>query len=280
MPKKGIYKTIQFPVTFKGIGVHSGIKTSVDLLPSDKGISFMKKGNDDITVCASIDNVMSTVHGTTIGNGKTSFGMIEHLLGTLLGFDIDGVTIVLEKGDEIPILDGSAIQIVEKLKKIMIVEKNIAQKNKELIIKRPFSFNFGKSFFAVYPSPKLVISYLISYEDYPELTQMQTLDVTLESFIKEIAPARTYAFLEWVEPLRKQGLIKGGSLENSLVYSKEGILNKTPLRFKDEFVRHKILDFLGDLSLLGRKIIGHFVVLCGGHTSHIAFLKQLKEEYK
>jgi len=282
---KRIYRTIQNSVTLNGIGVHSGIKTRVKLLPSDEGISFIKKENDATKIIASIDNVVNTVHGTTIGNGTVSFGMVEHLLGALLGFEIDGMTIVFEKGDELPILDGSALPIVEKFRNIKIIEKKVVKRDNEVIIDKPFLFNFGKSHLALYPSPKLVISYFINYENYPELTQMKTVEVTQEHFVKEIAPARTYAFHEWVEPLRKQGLIKGGSLENSLVYSKKGLLNKTPLRFKDEFVRHKILDFIGDLLLLEKRVVGHFVILCGGHTAHIAFLKQLKkiidrEEYE
>lgn len=264
------------PITFDGVGVHSGLKTRVELLPSDKGFSFMKKGADDTKVEASVDNVLSTFHGTTIGNEKTSFGMVEHLLGTLLGLELDGATVVLEKGNEVPILDGSALPIVKKLNKVGTTESNIKGEESKLFMKKPFTFNFRNSFLGVYPSHKLVISYFISYENYPELTQMRTVEITPEKFTREIAPARTFAFLEWVEPLKEQGLIKGGSLENSLVYSRKGLLNKTSLRFTDEFVRHKILDFLGDLSLLQRRVSGHFIIICGGHTAHIAFLKALK----
>ncbi len=270
------YKTIKSPVTFDGIGVHSGEKSRIELIPSTDGVIFMKRGEEQTKVIASVDNVVSTEHGTTIGNGEVSFRMVEHVLAALTGFDIDGVTIVVDNGDEIPILDGSALLIAEKLKDIAFVEGGNANKKPLVIIENPFVTNVGKSFLGVYPSPKLVISYFISYDKYPELTQMKTVLVTPEVFIKEIAPARTYAFAEWVEPLRKRGLIKGGNLDNSVVYSKDGILNRTPLRFDDEFVRHKILDFLGDLSLLGSKIIGHFVVVCGGHSSHITFLKQLE----
>ena len=274
--RKKSYKTIKSPVTFDGIGVHSGEKSRIELIPSTDGVIFMKRGEEQTKVIASVDNVVSTEHGTTIGNDKVSFRMVEHVLAALTGFDIDGVTIVVDNGNEIPILDGSALLIAEKLKDITFVEEKNTNKKPLVIIENPFVANVGKSFLGVYPSPKLVISYFISYDKYPELTQMKTVLVTPEGFVKEIAPARTYAFDEWVEPLRKRGLIKGGNLDNSVVYSKDGILNRTPLRFEDEFVRHKILDFLGDLSLLGSKVIGHFVVVCGGHSSHITFLKQLE----
>jgi UDP-3-O-[3-hydroxymyristoyl] N-acetylglucosamine deacetylase len=271
------YKTIKLPVTFDGIGVHSGEKARVELIPSTDGVIFMKRGEEQTKVIASVDNVVSTEHGTTIGNGEISYRMVEHVLAVLNGFDIDGMTIVVDNGDEIPILDGSALLIAEKLKdKLLEVEKKTDNKKHLVIIENPFVTNVGKSFIGVYPSTKLVISYFINYDKYPELTQMKTVVITPEVFIKEIAPARTYAFAEWVEPLRKKGLIKGGNLDNSVVYSKDGILNRKPLRFEDEFVRHKILDFLGDLSLLDSKVIGHFVVVCGGHSSHITFLKQLK----
>lgn len=271
-------RTIKTPITFDGIGVHSGIKTRIELLPSNDGISFVMKESGSEKVIASIDNVLSTVHGTSIGNSKSSFGMVEHLLGTLFAFQIDGVTVVLEMGYEIPIFDGSALPIVDKLKRIKIVEVESGYKKREIKIIKPFSFNYKKSFLAVYPSKTFIISYFISYENYNELTQMKTLEITPETFSKEIAPARTYAFLEWIEPLRERGLIKGGSLNNSLVYSHEGLLNNCSLRFPDEFVRHKILDFLGDLSLMERRIIGHFIIVCGGHTAHIEFLKKLKTE--
>lgn len=275
--KKSLNRTIQSPVIFDGVGVHSGIKTRIEIIPSAQGINFMKKGDEKTRVAALVNNVVNTLQGTTIGNGRISFSMVEHLLGTLFALGINDVTVMLDGGNEVPIFDGSALPIVNKIIEAGFIEKTDKSKETTCFIKEPSSINLKKSILALYPSRKLVISYFINYSNYPELTQMKTIEVSEENFVKEIAPARTYAFLEWIESLKKQGLIKGGNLENALVYSKDGLLNNTPLRFKDEFVRHKILDFIGDLSLLGRRVIGHFVILCGGHTSHIAFLKELKK---
>ncbi len=275
---KRIHRTIQQPITFEGIGVHSGAMTKVTLRPSADGIYFRKRGeNAGVCVAASLDNVTDTVHGTTLGSSNVSFAVVEHLLAALYSLEIDGVEVILE-GDELPIMDGSALPFVKILDGIRIVEEQPERVHDDIVIKYPLNYEHKGSFLAVFPSPEFTISYFISYKDYPELTQMKTMVMSPEYFVREIAPARTFAFLEWVEPLQKQGLIKGGSLENSLVYSKNGFLNPSSLRFADELVRHKILDFLGDISLLKRRVIGHFVILCGGHTAHIDFFKKLKKE--
>lgn len=247
------------------------------LNPSDEGIVFCKGDCKSPAVSATIANVLDTVHGTSIGSGEASFRMVEHLLGTLYAHGIDGVRIVVERGDELPILDGSALPIVQALRETDTVRREAVAPSTALVVDEPFHYTHKGSILAVYPATRLGISYFISYRQYPELTQQKTVAVDPAGFDAEIAPARTYAFLEWIEPLQKQGLIKGGSLENSLVYGKDGFINPGPLRFNDELVRHKILDFLGDLSLFGQRITGHFVIICGGHTSHVAFLNALKQ---
>jgi UDP-3-O-[3-hydroxymyristoyl] N-acetylglucosamine deacetylase len=271
------YTTIQQSVTFRGVGVHTGVETLVTLNPWDAGIVFTKRDRKDVIIPASIESVLNTVHGTSLGNSEISIGMVEHLLATLFAYGINGAKIVVENGSEMPILDGSALPLVEMLRGTKIVNRERIEPPDCMVVKKPFLFTHKESFLAVYPAPELTITYFISYAKYPELTQVRSIVITSKSFEKEIAAARTYAFLEWIEPLRAQGLIKGGNLENSLVYSSDGFLNAS-LRFPDEPVRHKILDFIGDLSLFGKKIIGHFVVLCGGHTAHIAFLKALARQ--
>jgi UDP-3-O-[3-hydroxymyristoyl] N-acetylglucosamine deacetylase len=274
---RGSYRTLKSPVSFRGVGVHTGTDTVVTINPFDHGISFSRNGCESTLIEASIDNVLDTVHGTSIGNGQISFRMVEHLLATLFANEIDGAHIIVENGDEIPILDGSALPLVQMLKGTEIIRREGLKVSDVLTVREPFHFTQRESFLGVFPAPQCTITYFISYQEYPELTQLKTVVVDPRFFEEEIAPARTYAFLEWIEPLQKQGLIKGGSLENSLVYSKDGFLNPGPLRFQDELVRHKILDFLGDLSLFGKRIQGHFIVVCGGHTAHIAFLRALRQ---
>jgi UDP-3-O-acyl N-acetylglucosamine deacetylase len=276
--RKRPFRTIKRSVTFRGVGVHTGIDTAVTLHPSEGRTVFSKKGKETILIGASIDNVLDTVHGTSIGNGAVTFRMVEHLLGALYAQQIDGVHVVVENGDEIPILDGSALPVVQSLKKAGTMQRDGIEATEDVRIEAPFQVSVGGSFLGVYPASQCAVTYFISYQEYPELTQLKTVIVEPRVFEKEIAPARTFAFMEWVEPLQKKGLIKGGSLENSLVYSKEGFLNPGPLRFEDELVRHKILDFLGDLALLEKRIQGHFIIVCGGHTAHIAFLNGLKRE--
>lgn len=272
-----MYRTISSPIVLEGIGIHSGIQAKIELLPSENGIWFMKKGREESCTSASIENVINTTHGISIGNGEDSYSMVEHLLASLFALNVDGISVVVEEGDELPIFDGSARTIAEKLKSKGFEEIDTNQRKDDIHITTPFTCTIDGSFLSVYPSDKLVVSYFISYEKYPEVTQAETLAITPEIFLTEIAPARTFAFLEWVKPLQERGLIKGGNLDNSLVYSEDGLLNTTPLRYETEFVRHKILDFLGDFSLLGRRIIGHFVIICGGHTSHIEFAKKLRD---
>lgn len=271
------YRTVQDCVTFRGVGVHTGTETTVTIHPSDHGITLSKSDHKGISVNASIENVLDTVHGTSIGNGQIRFQMVEHLLATLYAMEIDGAHIIVENGDELPIMDGSALPLVQVLKRTKVINREGIEPTGSVVVRTPFHMSEGNSYLAVYPAPECTISYFINYKDYPELTQLRTAEVGPSIFETEIAPARTYAFFEWIEPLKRQGLIKGGSLENSLVYSKDGFMNPGPLRFRDELVRHKILDFIGDLSLYGSRIQGHFMIICGGHTAHISFLKALKE---
>jgi UDP-3-O-[3-hydroxymyristoyl] N-acetylglucosamine deacetylase len=175
----------------------------------------------------------------------------------------------------VPIMDGSSAPFIYLINEAGV--KRLAAPRKYLKVRQPISLARGDKRIAIYPSDHFKVTYSIAF-DHPMLRhQSRTIRVTAESFIEDIAPARTFGFLKEVEMLRQQGLALGGSLENAIVIGDTGVLNNA-LRFDDEFVRHKILDVIGDLALIGRPIIGHVVAHRGGHALHTAFAAKVLEE--
>jgi UDP-3-O-[3-hydroxymyristoyl] N-acetylglucosamine deacetylase len=193
-------------------------------------------------------------------------------MAALAGLGIDNIYIEIN-GPEIPILDGSSTELIS-----IILSAGIAKQGKKrpyLRIKRPFAFEDGHSKIVAFPYKGSRITYRISFNHHGIGEQKISLDITEESFAREIAPARTFGFLKDIEYLRTNGLAKGGSLENAIILGENGILNSTGLRFPDEFVRHKVLDSIGDFSLLGFPIYGHIIASKSGHSSNVKFLKKL-----
>jgi len=198
---------------------------------------------------------------------------VEHLLSAFIGLGIDNVVVELNS-PEVPIMDGSAAPFVYLIQEAGV--KRLSAARQYLKVLRPISLTRGDKRIALYPSDHCKVTYSISF-DHPLLRhQARTLRVTEEVFIDEIAPARTFGFLKEVEMLRRQGLALGGSLENAVVVGDTGVLNNA-LRFDDEFVRHKILDLLGDMALVGHPIIGHLVAHRGGHGLHTEFAASVLE---
>src|SRR5262245_16330651 len=199
---------------------------------------------------------------------------VEHLLSALVSLGIDNVTVELNS-PEVPIMDGSAAPFVYLIQEAGV--KTLDAPRRYLKILRPISLTRGDKRIAIYPSDHFKVTYSIAF-DHPMLRhQSRTIRLTSDAFIDEIAPARTFTFLNEVEMLRQQGLALGGSLENAIVISDTGVLNNG-LRFDDEFVRHKILDVIGDMALVGYPIIGHLVAHRGGHALHTAFAAQVLDE--
>jgi len=199
---------------------------------------------------------------------------VEHLLAALVSLGIDNVIVELNS-PEVPIMDGSAAPFIYLIQEAGV--KQLSSPRRYMKILRPIALSRGDKRIALYPSDHFKVTYSIAY-DHPLLRhQSRTLRITEESFVEEIAPARTYTFLKEVEMLRQQGLALGGSLENAVVIGDTGVLNHA-LRFDDEFVRHKILDVIGDMALVGHPVIGHLVAHRGGHALHTAFAAQVLEE--
>ena len=269
-------RTLRRSVSCSGIGLHSGRKVALRLkpAPADHGIRFKRLDLDGLEVPAVADRVAGISYATGLAQDAASVGTVEHLLAALVGLGIDNVSVELNQA-EVPIMDGSAASFVYLVHEAGV--RALKAPRRFLKIVRPIALSNGNKRIAVYASDHFKVTYSISF-DHPLLRhQSRTQHVTEETFQEEIAPARTFGFLKEVEQLRKKGLALGGSLDNAIVLGETGFLNNT-LRFEDEFVRHKILDVIGDLALVGYPIIGHVVAHRGGHALHAGFARKILEE--
>ncbi len=269
--------TTKKKVSFAGVGLHSGkrVKLTVKPAPADTGIRFVRSDLDHkVTIPAYMNRVVNTFLATTISEDNVRISTTEHLLAALHGLGIDNAVIELDN-NEVPIMDGSAAPFVRMLRKVERKRQKAARK--VLKITREIFWKQDGSEIRILPYDGLKITCGIDF-DHPMIkNQSYTINVSPDSFIKEIASARTFGFLEEVEKLRENGLALGGSLDNAIVVDQTGILNDEGLRFPDEFVRHKILDLLGDLALLGCPLQGHVIANKAGHTQHLELMKTIAE---
>ncbi len=273
-------RTLKKEVSCVGIGLHTGKKVNMKVKPAppNTGIIFIRKdieGNPEIPV--NIENIGDTQRATNIVNNGYKVQTVEHLLATFYGFGIDNAIVELD-APEVPAMDGSAFSFVFLIQ----MEAGIAIQDefkKFLVIKKPFRLEMNRSEIEVYPSNELRIEYYIDF-DHPLLrNQYYDFRFSTKNFIHEISRARTFGFLNEVKRLIEMGCAQGGSLDNAIILDDFRVLNPEGLRFKDEFVRHKILDFIGDIATLGIPIIGHFVVRKAGHSFNHFMLKKLIREY-
>jgi len=269
-------RTLRRAISCAGIGLHSGNKVTLSLKPAavDTGIRFRRADLGGLEVPATVEHVCGINHATGLSRDAVSVDTVEHLLAALVSLGIDNAVVELNS-PEVPIMDGSAAPFIYLIHEAGI--KTQSKARRYLKILRAMSLTHADKRIAVYPSDRFKVTYSISF-DHPLLRhQARTMRVTEQSFVDEIAPARTFGFLKEVEMLRQQGLALGGSLENAIVIGDTGVLNNA-LRFEDEFVRHKILDLVGDMALVGHPIIGHLVAHRGGHALHTEFAARLLED--
>jgi UDP-3-O-[3-hydroxymyristoyl] N-acetylglucosamine deacetylase len=269
-------RTLRRAISCVGIGLHSGNKVQLSLkpAPTDFGIRFRRTDLGDHEVPANVQHLAGIQLATALSCNAVSVETVEHLLAALVSMAVDNVLVELNS-PEVPIMDGSAAPFVYLIQEAGI--KRQASARKYLKIVRPIALSRGDKRIALYPSDHFKVTYSISF-DHPLLRhQSRTLRITEESFIEEIAPARTFTFLKDVEMLRQNGLALGGSLDNAIVLGETGVLNNA-LRFEDEFVRHKILDAVGDLALVGYPVIGHLVAHRAGHGLHTEFAGRILED--
>jgi UDP-3-O-[3-hydroxymyristoyl] N-acetylglucosamine deacetylase len=266
-------RTLRRTVTCAGIGLHSGHKVTLSLkpAPADTGIRFQRSDLAGLEIPAHVSHLSSRQQlQTGLVADKASVDTVEHLLAALRALGVDNACIELNH-PEVPIMDGSAAPWVYLIQDAGIREQTAPRRVIQVL--RSIQVQQGDKRIALYPSDRFKITYTISF-DHPLLRhQQKTLDLDEQVFIDEIAPARTFGFLKEVEMLRQRGMALGGSLENAIVLGETGVLN--PLRFDDEFVRHKILDVIGDLALIGYPLQGHLVVHRGGHALHTALAAEL-----
>jgi len=269
-------RTLRRAISCAGIGLHSGSKVTLSLKPAaaGAGIRFRRSDLGGLEVPATIQHVGGINYATGLTRDAVSVDTVEHLLAALVSLSIDNVVVELNS-PEVPIMDGSAAPFIFLIHEAGV--KDLGAPRSYLKILRPISLSKGDKRIAIYPSDHFKVTYSIAF-DHPLLRhQSRTIRLTEEAFVEEIAPARTFTFLKDVEVLRRRGLALGGSLENAIVVSDTGVLNNA-LRFDDEFVRHKILDVIGDMALVGHPMIGHLVAHRGGHALHTAFAAQVLEE--
>lgn len=264
-------KTIKKIINFSGVGIHSGKKVNVVLYPASSGSGiFFKIKNEKIKL--SVNNIVSTSRSITIGNNKAKVNTIEHLISVVYMMEITDLIIEVDN-EEVPILDGSGLDFYKLLKKAGF--KKYKEQIDRLIIMKPTIIKKNDRFLGVFPSDNFSITYIIDF-DHPDLKnrRIHFENITPKLFFKQIAPARTFGFMEEVKSLRSKGLAKGGSFENAVVLSKTGYLTKK-LRFKDECLRHKVLDLIGAIALLRKPVKGHFIAYKSGHTLDIELIKKI-----
>jgi len=269
--------TLDKQVSFSGVGLHSGSYITVTVKPSfpDTGIQFVRTDVDDCEPTkVSPFAVYSTQLATSIKCGKASISTIEHLTSALYGLGIDNAVVEVNSA-EIPILDGSAAPFVDILSEAGI--RHLHKKRKYLKFKKRIRVEWGERWVEVIPSRFLKFTCHIDFENKIIDEQKAFFNVTPGTFKKEIAKARTFGFKNEIESLWQMGLAKGGSLENAVVVDESGVLNAEGLRYEDEFVRHKMLDLIGDVSLIGYRFFGHVRAYKAGHQLNNMFARALLE---
>ncbi len=258
-------RTIRKPVSVEGIGLHSGKPTKLTFrpAPTGSGIHFIRRDLPGApSVSVSAQNVQATTLATTLGGKEFNVSTIEHCLSSVAAFRIDNMVIELE-GPEIPICDGSAAPFSEKILEAGFVDQD--QPRKYLYVTKPLLEGNEEKHVYVFPYNGLKISCTIDFNHPAIGVQSFEIDVNEQTFTREVARARTFGFFKDGEALQAKGLALGASLQNAIVLNDQGIMNPEGLRFPDEFVRHKILDALGDLVTLGAPLLGHVVLYKAGH---------------
>lgn len=270
-------QTIRKPATCSGVGIHTGCQVSATLMPApqDTGIVFIRRdvsGSPRIPV--SIKNARPALLSTTVGVDGVQVQTIEHLLAAAAGLGIDNLFVEVD-APELPALDGSAKPFVSLMLEAGIVPQEKRQTYLKIV--RPIEVIDGDKSIAVRPASASSVTYTIDYAHPLIGRQVYAYDCSGDAFVGNIAPARTFGFLHEVEALWEAGLGLGGSLQNTLILSEEGLLNEDGLRFVDEFVRHKILDLIGDMMLLGLPVIGEIEAVRSGHALHARLVSRILE---
>lgn len=266
-------RTLCKKIHFKGIGLHTGYSVNLSLVPAppDTGIRFRRTDLKNFEIEAIRSHVAKVSYATTLMKKGVMISTVEHLLSALYGLDIDNLYLDVDSM-EVPILDGSGTLFMKEIDKIGIVEQNALRKY--LVVEKPIEVRQEDKVAGVYPDSSRKVTYIIDFEHKAIGHQEIHMELTPETYCREIGLARTFGFVSDVEYLKSLGLIRGGSLDNAVVLDDSGIVDND-LRYPDEFVRHKLLDLLGDISLTGYPIIGKLYAERAGHAIHTALADRI-----
>lgn len=267
-------QTIARRIDLSGIGLHSGRMVRLEILPGDVGSGIVFKRIDILgmpTVAAHVSNIQSTDLNTTIGIGEVRVSTIEHLMAAFAGLGIDNAIVKID-GPEVPVMDGSAAPFVEAILDAGILPQSAERR--VFVVRESFELRQGDKWIKIEPADSTTYSMSIEFKSQAIGRQSVEIEWT-ESAFEEIFASRTFCHVNDVTAMRKAGLALGGSLENAVVVSDDEVLNPEGLRYDDEFVRHKLLDCIGDLALLGAPLIGKITASKSGHGLHAGFMKAL-----
>ncbi|MFH1755262.1 MAG: bifunctional UDP-3-O-[3-hydroxymyristoyl] N-acetylglucosamine deacetylase/3-hydroxyacyl-ACP dehydratase [Candidatus Latescibacterota bacterium] len=274
-------RTIAKEFHFEGVGLHTGNPARVTFkpAPANTGIKFIRVDlGSPVEIPANIDSIPHSSHpfrNTVLSQGDAQIYTVEHLLATCYGLHVDNLRIEINSNEPPEPPDGSCQAFARAFQEIGFINQGVPCDVLE--IDRMIHYRDGDVELFAYPADMFKMSFSIQYDNKHIGNQYASFDVDPDIFIHELAPARTFVLMKDVEKLREAGLIKGGSLENAVVFKEDGILNETPLRFPDECVRHKILDLLGDLALIGVPVKGYIHAVKSGHAANQAFVRKLWE---
>jgi len=270
-------QTLKDSASFSGIGLHSGNRVNMTILPApaNSGVRFRRVDLDgQPEIEARVENVSETNRSTTLAKGNVKIHTVEHVLAELDGYGIDNAVIELD-ANEPPIADGSSREFCKIIQAAGIVQQ--PEKKNYYTPTAPIEIRHGDTVMTLFPDEHFLIT-CTSADKQGRFTQFYSTEVTPKTWEKELAHARTFCFFEEIEYLFKNGLIKGGSLENAVVIRDDAVLTAEPLRYREEFVRHKMLDIVGDLSLLGRPIRGRVVAVRPGHAANAELVRKIVEQ--
>jgi len=270
-------QTLAKPASFSGIGLHSGNKVEMTLLPAppNSGITFRRVDLDSrAEIPAQVGNVAETDRSTTISKGNTKVQTVEHVLAALYGFGITNAVVELN-ASEPPVADGSARQFCKMIHASGIEAQ--AERVEPITVTDPIEYTHNGTVISAFPHDGFKVT-CTSSDKGGRFTQFFSVELTPESWESEIAQARTFCFYEEIEYLIKNGLIRGGSLENAIVIRDDAVLTTEPMRYREEFVRHKILDIIGDLSLVGSPVHGHIVAVKPGHAANCGLARRILQQ--
>jgi UDP-3-O-[3-hydroxymyristoyl] N-acetylglucosamine deacetylase len=266
--------TVQRPVEASGIGLHSGVAVKIRILPAppSTGIVFIRTDLDGFTIPASWRYVQKVSYATSLMRSGVLISTTEHLLSVFYSMSVDNAFVEIDNL-EVPILDGSGKPFVELIRAAGI--KHYRRRRRFLRIRRPVSVESGGKRISILPSDRFLLTCDVYYKHPMVDRQVIEMEVTPERYAAELAPARTFGFEYELDQMRNMGLIRGASLENAVCFTRNSVLNPGGLRFHDECARHKALDLIGDLALIGKPVLGHVIAERAGHAMHYALVNKI-----